>query len=100
MPTTILLVRHGETPWNALGKIQGCTNIDLEAPGKRQAHMLASSLVKSTPNIAAIYSSPLNRALETAKIIGDALHLSVHPKEKLTEIDFGLWEGLTFKEVK
>lgn len=100
MPTTLILVRHGETPWNALGKIQGCTNTNLEETGKRQAHLLASGLSKSAQETTTIYSSPLNRALETADIIGSTLKLPVQIKEALTEINFGLWEGHSFKEVK
>ena len=96
MPTTLLLIRHGETPWNVLGKIQGCTDIDLMETGKYQANLLADKL-KGT--FSAIYSSPLNRAFETAQILAAPNHLSVHKKENLREINFGLWEGLTFKEV-
>lgn len=96
MPTTLLLVRHGQTPWNALGKIQGCTNIDLEEAGRFQAQLLADKLKGS---FSAIYSSPLNRAFETAKILAIPSHLQVQCEEDLREINFGLWEGLTFKEV-
>ena len=94
MPTTLLLVRHGQTPWNALGKIQGC--IDLEEAGRLQAQLLADKLKGS---FSAIYSSPLNRAFETAKILAASSHLQVQCEEDLREINFGLWEGLTFKEV-
>lgn len=96
MSTTLLLVRHGETPWNALGKIQGCTNIDLEDTGKYQAQLLSKKL---QGRFTAIYSSPLNRAFETAQILAVPNDLTVHKKEALREINFGLWEGLTFKEV-
>lgn len=96
MPTTLLLVRHGQTPWNALGKIQGCTNIDLEDIGIKQAQLLAAKL-KGT--FSAIYSSPLNRAFQTAQILATPNDLSVHKTEGLQEINFGLWEGLSFKEV-
>lgn len=97
MPTTnLLLVRHGQTPWNALGKIQGCTNIDLEEEGRRQAKLLSQHL---DGDFSAIYSSPLNRAFETAQILAAPASLEVHPIEALREINFGLWEGLTFKEV-
>ncbi|MBE6022922.1 MAG: histidine phosphatase family protein [Cellulosilyticum sp.] len=96
MPTTLLLIRHGQTPWNALGKIQGCTNIVLEEAGKIQAQLLAEKL---QGQFTAIYSSPLDRALETAQILATPNHLLVHSEEALREINFGLWEGLTFKEV-
>ena len=96
MSTTLLLVRHGETPWNALGKIQGCTNIDLKDTGKYQAQLLSQKL---KGKFTAIYSSPLNRACETAQILATPNDLTVHKKEALREINFGLWEGMTFKEV-
>lgn len=96
MPTTLLLIRHGQTPWNALGKIQGSTNIDLEDSGRYQATLLSNKL-KGT--FSAIYSSPLNRALETAQILAQPNHLDVQVIPALEEINFGLWEGLTFKEV-
>ena len=94
--TNLLLVRHGQTPWNVLGKIQGCTNIDLEDEGRRQAQLLCQRL---GGDFSAIYSSPLNRALETAHILAAPTNLKVQPTEDLREINFGLWEGLTFKEV-
>lgn len=96
MPTTLLLIRHGQTPWNALGKIQGCTDIDLEEQGRFQAQLLSESLNGA---FSAIYSSPLNRAYETAKILAAPASLEVKPIEGLREINFGSWEGLTFKEV-
>lgn len=96
MSTTLLLVRHGQTPWNVLGKIQGCTNIDLEETGRLQAQLLSNKL---NGRFSAIYSSPLNRAFETAQILAAASSLQVQAEEGLREINFGLWEGLTFKEV-
>ena len=97
MSTTLLLIRHGQTPWNTLGKIQGCTNIDLEDAGRFQAQLLSDKL---NGHFSAIYSSPLNRAFETAQMLAAPSHLQVQREEGLREVDFGLWEGLTFKEIR
>lgn len=96
MATTLLLIRHGETPWNSLGKIQGLQNINLEAAGKAQAQRLCERL---KGNFDVIYTSPLNRAQETAEILCQSTPLKPIAIPELREIDFGAWEGLTFKEV-
>lgn len=96
MQTTLLLVRHGQTPWNSLGKIQGCTNIPLDEEGISQAELLSHKL---NGNFSALYSSPLKRAYDTALILGKPANLEPIKKEALTEINFGSWEGLNFKEV-
>lgn len=96
MITTLLLIRHGETPWNTLGKIQGIHNIDLSEAGIMQAKQLCSRL---QGKFDAIYCSPLNRAYETARILCENTKLTPTKIEDLREIDFGSWEGLTFKEV-
>lgn len=96
MKTTLLLIRHGQTPWNTLGKIQGCTDIDLEETGVIQAKLLSQKL---DVNLSAIYTSPLKRAFDTATILGAPYHLKPIKEERLREINFGSWEGLNFKEV-
>ena len=96
MQTTLLLIRHGQTPWNALGKIQGCTDIALEDTGRLQAQLLSEKL---NGHFSAIYTSPLQRASETAHILAGPSQLSPIATDGLREINFGLWEGLTFKEV-
>ena len=63
MKTTLLLVRHGETEWNKLGKFQGCTDIELSKDGINQAENLK---LKLNEEFDVIYSSPLKRAYETA----------------------------------
>lgn len=97
MNTTLLLVRHGQTPWNALGKIQGCTDIDLEPEGIYQAELLSKRL---NGDFSHIYSSPLKRAFQTAQILAKPTDLTPIPLDDLKEIHFGSWEGLTFKEVE
>jgi broad specificity phosphatase PhoE len=94
--TTLLLVRHGETDWNAEGRLQGHTDRPLSDFGRRQARQLADEL--EGEEIEAIYSSDLARARETAEIVGERLGLAVELDPDLREKDWGNWEGLTAVE--
>jgi len=94
--TTLLLVRHGETDWNAEGRLQGHTDRPLNDFGRRQANELADRLAGD--DIAAIYASDLVRAKETAEIVGARLCLPVVVDPDLREKDWGSWEGLTSSE--
>jgi len=91
--TTLLLVRHGETDWNADGRLQGQTDRPLSDFGRRQARRLADELADE--ELEAIYSSDLTRARETAEIVGLRLGLPVVLDPDLREKDWGTWEGLT-----
>jgi probable phosphoglycerate mutase len=95
--TTFLLARHAETDWNAQRRFQGHADPPLNAVGRDQARVLAERLA-GVP-AAAIYSSDLRRAAETAQIVGDRLGLRVREIEGLREIDVGEWSGLTVEEV-
>jgi broad specificity phosphatase PhoE len=94
--TTLLLVRHGETDWNAEGRLQGQTDRPLSDFGRRQARQLAEQL--ENEELAAIYSSDLARARETAEIVGERVGLPVELDPDLREKDWGTWEGLTAVE--
>jgi len=94
--TTLLLVRHGETDWNADGRLQGQTDRPLSDYGRRQARKLAGEL--EGEELEAIYSSDLARARETAEIVGERLGLPVELDPELREKDWGTWEGLTAVE--
>jgi broad specificity phosphatase PhoE len=94
--TTLLLVRHGETDWNAEGRLQGHTDRPLNEYGRRQARELADRL--ALEEIAAIYASDLARAQETAEIVGTRLGLPVVVDPDLREKNWGSWEGLTSEE--
>jgi probable phosphoglycerate mutase len=94
--TTLLLVRHGETDWNAVGRLQGHTDRPLSDFGRRQAHQLAKEL--GDEPLDAIYASDLARARETAEIAGERLGLPVVLDPDLREKDWGTWEGLTSVE--
>ena len=94
--TQLLLVRHGETDWNASGRLQGHTDRPLSDFGRRQARQLAEDL--ATEELDAIYASDLARARETAEIVGERLGLPVRLDPDLREKDWGNWEGLTSVE--
>jgi probable phosphoglycerate mutase len=97
--TTLLLVRHGETDWNAAGRWQGQTDIPLNPRGQEQARDVAARLRHM--GIAAIVSSDLLRARTTAEIIAAELGLEVNYLDaSLRERSFGCFEGLTREEVE
>jgi probable phosphoglycerate mutase len=97
--TTLILVRHGETDWNAAGRLQGHTDRPLSDYGREQARRLAEELAGDELDaIYAIYASDLARARETAEIVGERLHLPVLLDPDLREKDWGTWEGLTSTE--
>ncbi len=89
----ILLVRHGETDWNLAGRFQGRSDVPLNQKGVEQANALASALRKES--LTAIYSSPLVRAKETARLI-KVFHPSspLYEDEGLVEMDLGEFEGI------
>lgn len=93
------LIRHGQTDWNKMGRIQGQTDIPLNEEGMKQAQRLAQYLRRGDIVWDAIYSSDLKRARLTADIIKDGLQLTdVRLDDRLRERAFGLAEGLTAKE--
>lgn len=100
----LLLVRHGETDWNAAGRIQGLTDIALNDAGRRQAERLYRRLHDRT--IDAVYSSDLTRALETARIVAGDERLAgrrrvpLRAAGALREIAYGAWEGKTRAELE
>lgn len=93
----LILVRHGETPWNVTLQYQGQANVPLNDRGREQAQLTAVRLGRSPAT--ALYSSDTTRAWETAEIIGAALKLKPQPVPNLREIDVGQWEGLTPEEL-
>lgn len=95
--TTICLVRHGQTDWNALGKLQGQTDIPLNELGKIQARQCGEFLSKET-SWDVIISSPLKRARETADIISQNIEVPVIEKMEFIEKNFGVAEGMTAAE--
>ncbi len=96
--TKLILVRHGETDWNQVDRIQGWLDIPLNVEGVRQAEKLAEEL--SGMKIAAIYSSPLKRAWQTAQAIAEKQHLEIKKVSALKEINQGKWQGLLVSEAR
>lgn len=90
--TAFWFLRHGETDWNAEGRSQGRTDIPLNAVGRAQAERAARTV--RGLGIATIVSSPLGRALDTAKAVAAALKLPVETDDDLMEVAFGEQEGL------
>lgn len=99
MPITRLcLVRHGETEWNAEGRVQGQTDIPLSPVGMRQAH--ASAAVLSRHDFTAVYSSDLMRVRQTAEPSAHKLALPIQLDPELRERHYGIFERLRYEEVK
>ncbi len=96
--TRILAVRHGETAWNRDTRIQGHTDIDLNAHGRWQAAQLAQAL-RDEP-IHAFYASDLSRAFETAEAVAQVHGQTVNQHTGLRERHFGSFEGRTWAEVE
>jgi broad specificity phosphatase PhoE len=94
----LYFIRHGESLFNAEGRIQGQSDIALSPTGLRQAAALVSAL--GTLEIDAIYSSPLRRALQTAEPLAAALHLTVRTDGRLREINAGEFQGLEWPEIE
>ena len=94
----LYIVRHGETQWNAEGRVQGHTDIELSDQGRRQAQTLARRLA-NVPFDAA-YSSDLSRCTETARIILGESPVPLHTTPQLREYNKGVFEGLTVHEYR
>jgi glucosyl-3-phosphoglycerate phosphatase len=93
----LILMRHGETDWNAEARLQGHRDIPLNAVGERQAAAAAPSVAALAPQL--IISSDLSRARATAAPIAELTGLSVSADSRLRETSMGRWEGLTREDV-
>ena len=94
----IYLIRHGQTEWNIQGKIQGSHDIPLNETGLMQAGLLAAGM-ESRP-VKKIFASTLKRAQATAEALGNRQNAEIIPMPQLMEVEFGKWEGLTWKEIE
>ena len=92
------LVRHGETEWNRIGKIQGHSDVPLNEHGRRQVEVLARRL--DGRRFSTVYASDLSRARETAQAIVEGSDAFVETDPDLREFFYGEWEGLTLEEAK
>ncbi len=93
----LILIRHGETPWNVTLQYQGHANIPLNERGREQARRAAARL--RGLEVRALYASDIARAWETAEIVGAVIGQTPVPMPELREIDVGQWEGLTPEEL-
>lgn len=97
MSTTILLIRHGETAWNATRRLQGHMDIDLNDEGLRQAGALAEALAQAP--LAALISSDLRRARQTAAAVAGRHNLALQTDSLLRERCYGAFEGMLYSEI-
>ena len=96
--TYVLLIRHGENDWVGTNRLAGRTpGVHLNDKGRSQAAQLAA-LLQNQP-IRAIYSSPLERCMETARPLGHQLGVPVQPEAGIIEVDYGAWQGGALKEL-
>ncbi len=91
MPTTIFLVRHGETVWNRDKIFRGTSDIPLNHNGREQAKLAAKALKSCEIDFA--YTSPLSRAVETARIVLEPHNIEASVHEGLLDLDYGDWTG-------
>jgi len=95
---TIFLVRHGETDWNREGRIMGTLPVPLNERGDEQARGVAQALTRYP--IAALFSSPVARAVQTARRVSERLGLPITEEAGLTELAMGGWEGRYWNELE
>lgn len=96
MITRFCIVRHGETDWNVEKRIQGHTDVPLNATGRAQA--LAMAFNAAHQRFSAIYSSDLSRAMETARYVAEREDEAIRPMPQLRERHYGILQGLTAAE--
>ena len=97
----VLMVRHGESEWNVLGKWQGRADIALTEAGREQARAAADYVRTTALPVTRVLASTLRRAHETAEIIAERLGLAaVMTDQRLVETDVGPWEGLRADEIE
>ena len=98
--TQLLLIRHGQSTWNAEGRIQGWADPPLDEVGREQARKLARRLAAEEHGVTAIYTSPLARARQTAEQIALTLKLVLQTDDRLKENNVGQLTGLSGPEIE
>jgi broad specificity phosphatase PhoE len=98
-PTRLLLLRHGQTELSVQRRYSGHGDPELTPLGHAQAAG-AAARIANVPDVAAVLTSPLRRALQTAALVAEATGAPLHVRKGLIETDFGAWEGLTFLEAR
>ena len=92
MSAAVYLIRHGQTARNKAGGLQGRSNLPLNQAGEEQAQAAGKGLLARGITFSAVYTSPLIRAVQTAKILAPGVPLTVD--ERLIEMDYGPYEGM------
>ena len=95
----VYFARHGETEWNAFRRVQGSTDIPLNATGIAQAERLGDALKAQGAKIACVYTSELRRARMTGEIVAGKLDAPCVARPGLQEIALGDWEGCTWRQI-
>lgn len=98
LATSVIAIRHGETAWNRASRLQGHLNVALNETGRHQANRMAQALAGE--RIDAVYASDLARARRTARPLAAGAGLRVRSDKGLRERNFGIFEGLTYTEIK
>lgn len=99
-PTTVLLVRHGQNDWVGKHKLAGWTpGVHLNKHGRLQAESVGKRLAKAKTKIDAIYTSPLERTVETASLIAKHLDMSITQYKEIGEVEYGDWTGKAIKKL-
>jgi alpha-ribazole phosphatase len=96
--TVLYLIRHGETAWNVEEVFRGRADVPLDERGQAQAQAIARALADEP--IAAVYTSPLRRAVATAQPVAEARGLDARVDERLIDVNVGAWEGKPLGEVR
>ena len=96
--TYVLLIRHGENDWVGENRLAGRTpGVHLNDTGRSQARRIAETLAEQ--EISAVYSSPLERCIETAQPVAELSGLTLTPETGILEVDYGGWQGGSLKEL-
>jgi len=95
--TTVFLIRHGVTAWHAEGRVLGQRDIPLSQPGIAQAEEAAAAL--RGVKMSEVLSSPLQRAIQTAEIIGQETGIEIARDPRLIDFQLGKWTGMTYADV-
>jgi phosphoserine phosphatase len=98
--TKIYIVRHGETQWNKEEVFRGRKDIPLNETGKQQAEKVGLYFSHAPVPVNRILSSPLERAMQTAEAISYRTGVAIERTDDFTDMNFGIWEGLTLPEVE
>lgn len=96
--TRVILVRHGATEWNRDHRFQGHHDVPLAELGRQQAERIAYRLRKE--RMTSVYASDLQRTRQTAEVVAAAGDTPLETTSQLREMSFGVWEGLTAKEIQ